>query len=190
MNQSKRICIGEITTAHGIRGQIRVRCFGDDAKSLEKYGPLYTSENGDETVTITLQAQNKAAWIARVKTKNGVVDDRNVAEAMRGTMLWIDRSALPDIQSDDEFYQTDLIGLDVLDDNDTVIGSVVTIDNFGASDVIEIRPVSGGATFYIPFADEFIRDVDLDAGQIFATIPDGLLPDPVNDKPPVDGDAE
>lgn len=173
----KRICIGEITTAHGIRGQVRVRCFGDNPDSLHKYGPLYTSETGTETVTITLQSPNKGAWVARVKTKNGVVDDRNVAETMRGTMLWIDRSALPNIESDDEFYHTDLIGMDVADENGNAIGTVADVQNFGASDLLEIKPTEGGPTFYVPFADDFIHDVDMDARRIIVEMVEGLRGD-------------
>ena len=65
------------------------------------------------------------------------VDDRNAAEALRGTELFIERGALPDLTADDEFYQADLIGFDVVRDNKN-IGVVACFQNYGAGDIIEL----------------------------------------------------
>ena len=54
---AKRICLGEISTAHGVRGLVRIRIYGDDPQSLMAYGPLFTTENGDKTLTVKLKRE-------------------------------------------------------------------------------------------------------------------------------------
>ena len=64
------------------------------------------------------------------------IDDRNAAETLRGTELFIERSALPDLK-ENEFYQADLIGFDVVR-NGTKIGVIDCFQNYGAGDIIEL----------------------------------------------------
>ena len=166
---AKRICLGEISTAHGVRGLVRIRMYGDDPQAFSAYGPLFTSETGDKTLTVKMKNAANKFWIAEVEG----VSDRNAAEALRGTKLWIERSKLPETESDDEFYYEDLIGMVVRTEADGEVGAVVAVDNFGAGDLLEVKPPMG-ATFYIPFADEFIVEVNMPAGVITAIIPEGL----------------
>lgn len=166
---AKRICLGEISTAHGVRGLVRIRIYGDDPQSLTAYGPLFTTENGDKTLIVKLKNAANKFWIAEI---DGVAD-RNAAEALRGTKLWIERDKLPETESDDEFYYEDLVGMTVRTAEDANIGTVIAVENFGASDLLEVKPVAG-PTFYLPFADEYIVEVNLPAKTITADIPDGL----------------
>lgn len=163
-----RILIGKITTAHGVRGLVKVQVFGDDDSVIDQYGPLYTDPSGDKALILTRKHMAGGAVIAQVKD----IPDRNAAELLRGTELWLDRAALPDL--DDSYYQADLIGLNVIDMNGTAIGTVLSVQNFGASDLLEIRPVTG-KTYFLPFTDDYVPDIDLDAGTIRVDIPDGWL---------------
>ncbi|MFN3827232.1 MAG: ribosome maturation factor RimM [Micavibrio sp.] len=166
---TKRICLGEISTAHGVRGLVRVRIYGDNPETLTTHGPLFTSETGSGTVTIRLKNAANKFWIAEVEG----VSDRNTAEALRGTKLWIERSSLPDPESDDEFYYEDLVGMKVRSEAEGDIGIVIAVENFGASDLLEIRPLAGH-TFYLPFVDEYIIEVNVPQKTITADIPEGL----------------
>ena len=74
--------------------------------------------------------------------------DRNDAEALRGTELTVSRDALPEL-GDDEFYYADLIGLECRAPDGSIIGEVIAIEDFGAGDVIEIKPMDGKA-FMVP----------------------------------------
>lgn len=168
-DENKRICLGEISTAHGVRGLVRVRVYGDDPQALTIYGPLFTAESGDKTVTVKMKNAANKFWIAEVAG----VTDRNVAETLRGTKLWIGRDKLPVLEKDDEFYYEDLVGMIVKTATDDNVGTVVAVENFGASDLLEVKPPLG-ATFYLPYADEYILEVDLPAKTITAEIPEGL----------------
>lgn len=165
---AKRICLGEISTAHGVRGLVRIRIYGDDPQSLTAHGPLFTTETGDQTITIKLKNAANKFWIAEVAG----VTDRNVAETLRGTKLWVERSKLPE-PDEDEFYHEDMIGMIVRTEADGEVGTVVAVENFGAGDLLEIKPPAG-PTFYIPFVDEYIVEVNMPTNVITAIIPEGL----------------
>ena len=86
------------------------------------------------------------------------VNDRNAAEALRGTELTVPRSALPPL-SDGEYYHADLIGLAVISTLNEVIGTVVAIDNFGAGDVLEIER-NDKRRFMVPMRVEAVPEWD------------------------------
>ena len=153
-----------------MRGLVKVRSYGDDPQTLEQYGPLYNSETGNQTHTITLKHQAGGAWIAQVDD----ITDRNDAEKLRGTQLWLDRSQLPELDGEDGYYHSDLIGMRVIGLDGVGWGEVIAVENFGASDLLEIKP-AGKPSFYIPFVDSFVPGVDLETGIITIDMPEGLV---------------
>lgn len=165
----KRIQIGEIAAAHGVRGLVKVRCFNDNPETLETYAPIFTSETGGETVRITLKHQSGGALVAEIED----IASRDSAEELRGTGLWVDRSTLPAIEEEGQYYHADLIGLSVAGKDNTPIGKIIAIENFGAGDLFEIKPPTG-PSFYLPFIDEYVLSVDLAAGLVVADVPEGL----------------
>ncbi len=175
MTYSPRLLIADIGPAHGIKGAVKLRLFLEDPDLLPKLGPLFIGENGDKTTKIKLiQDTRKSGWIAMI---NGVTD-RNGAEKWRGVKLYADRATLRDLDSSDDndptepgdlgsYYVTDLVGMTAMDaDTNAVIGTIISVDNFGASDLLDIKPANGSATFYVPFTDDYVRNVDIDAGTI------------------------
>lgn len=166
-----RICVGEISTAHGVRGLVKIRSYGDDPQTLEQYGPLFTSESGGQSLKIILKHQAGGAWIAEVSG----IDDRNDAEKLRGTQLWLDRALLPDLDEEEEgYYHSDLVGMRVIGLDGIEWGEVIAIDNFGAGDLLEIKP-AGKPSFYLPFVDSYVPEVNLDTGIITIDMPAGLV---------------
>lgn len=161
----KRVQVGEITTTHGVKGLVKLRVLAEDETLLS--GDLFTSENGSETLHITLKNRMNKVWLAEVEGYT----DKTAAEALRGTTLYLDRSALPE-PDEDEYYYTDLIGMDVVDTGGQPIGKVIGLENFGASDLLDIKPKSG-PSFYLPFTDEFVPEIG--ASTITVIIPEGLL---------------
>jgi len=162
---SKRILIGEITTAHGIKGYVKVRSYAEDETLLEHVG-VHNAEVGGKPVRITLKNGVKGDWVAEV---HGVTD-RNEAETLRGTKLYLDRDVFPDTDAG-EYYVEDLKGLKVVDKDGKEIGTVLDVDNFGAGDIIDIKPPSG-PSFYIPFTDDIVLDVDFDTGTVTVELPE------------------
>lgn len=162
MTENKRILIGEIATAHGIKGYVKVRCFAEDESLLES--DAVQTEDG-QPISLTLKHAIKEDWAAQVKG----VADRNGAERLRGTKLYIDRESLPDTD-DGEIYIEDMIGLKVIDDAGRDIGLLESVQNYGASDLLDIKPAQGGQNFYLPYTEDCV--VDLDAGTICVSMPE------------------
>lgn len=149
-----RICLGKIATAHGVRGLVKILVYGEDAMLLEELQPLYTSEHGKDTIALTMKNSAGKYWLATVEG----VDDRTQAEKLRGTELWVNRELLPETVVDDEFYITDLVGMMVKDTNGKNIGNVIDVKNFGAGDLVEIKP-ERGESFFIPFTKEAVPEI-------------------------------
>ena len=149
-----KVCLGAIVGVHGIKGEVKVKSFSDDEKNLARYGVL-TNEAGDQNFNLKIVGHSKE--LLRVKIKG--VDDRNTAETLIGTGLYVKRDLLPDL-AEDEFYHTDLIGLDAKDNNGEVIGKVNAIYNFGAGDLIEIK-LSDDKLEMLPFTTQFVPTINI-----------------------------
>lgn len=149
----KRILLGKIAAAHGIKGLVKVSFYGEDPALLES-GSLYTAETGDSSVGISLKNPMGKFYLAEVEG----CTSRNDAEALRGTELYIDRDRLPEIEEEGTFYYEDLMGLQALNKGGTEIGRVHAVHNFGAGDLLEIKPLSG-ETYLVPFTDEYVPAV-------------------------------
>lgn len=169
MTTNKRVCIGDIGAPHGVRGLVKVRHFGGDARALADYDTLYTSEHGSETLNLTLKHPSGNAMVAEIEG----VTDRDQAATLTGSQLWVERGALPELDNPDEYYHTDLLGLPVLSPIGQPIGQVIAVENFGAGDLLEIRP-PGRTSFYLPFDQSYVT-VNLDDQVIIADLPEGIM---------------
>ena len=147
----KRIALAAIAGAHGVRGELRLKLFADGIDTLKAQKALFVG--GDERRLLSIRANAKGA-IARLEG----CDSREAAEALRGTLIEIDRTALPPLE-DGEYYLDDFMGLAVVDDTGAEVGKVVTVENYGASDVIEIeRP--NGKRFMVPITEAAVPEWD------------------------------
>lgn len=166
MTTSNRILMGKIGAAHGIKGEVRITPFTEFAEDIAAYGALATDRAG-LTVTITDLRVQKNVVIARIEG----VGDRNAAEKLNGVSLYVDRDVLPETEDEDEFYHTDLIGLEARREDGTVIGTVSALPNFGAGDLIEVRDPRSGDTFLYPFTKAVVPDINLDDGYVTIVVP-------------------
>lgn len=181
--------VGQIGAAHGIRGEVRVKSYTAPAGALADYGALTLVGARGGPATLTVERWRDAGTVLVVKFKE--IGDRNAAELLNGRTLTVPRERLPEPE-DDDFYHADLIGLAVVDGDGKPQGTVVAVENFGASDLLEIAPPDG-PTVYLPFTKDFVPDVDLDAGRVTIVVPEGLFdrPDPAKKRVrhPPRGDA-
>ena len=164
-----RVCIGAIAGAFGVRGEVRLKSFTAEPDDIAAYGPLET-EDGTRKFTITLAGQTKNGLVARLSG----IRTKQEADALRGTKLFLDRDRLPD-PDEDEFYHTDLIGMEVYDTGGTLLGRVKAVMNHGASDLLEVQGAGQSATVLLPFTRDAVPTVDLTSGRIVADPPDGLF---------------
>jgi 16S rRNA processing protein RimM len=154
-----RICVAQIGAAHGIRGEVRLRSFTGEPTAIASYGPL-ESEDGTRRFTIETLRPAKDHFLARLEG----VSDRNAAEQLTNLRLYVARDRLPPA-GDGEFYHADLVGLAAVTPDGAALGTVTAVHNFGAGDVIEIKPASGEALL-VPFTDAAVPEIDLAAGRM------------------------
>ena len=157
---AERICVAQIGGPHGIRGEVKLKSFTADPLAVKDYGPL-TSEDGSTQFEIETVRPAKSHLVARFRG----VDDRNAAERLTNLKLFVPRDRLPPPAAD-EFYHVDLIGLSAVTSDGAEVGTVVAIHDFGAGDILELRPPAGGASLLLPFTDTFVPSVDIAGGRI------------------------
>ncbi len=163
--QPRRILLGQITGAHGIRGDIIVRTFTGAPEAIASYGPL-TDALGEKTFKLRVVRVSGKGVIARL---DGVTN-RNGAEAVRGQDLYVDRAKLPK-PDEAEYYHADLIGLAAVTSGGIEIGRVIAVQNFGAGDLLEIQIEASKDTELVPFTNANVPTVDLASRRITVVLP-------------------
>jgi 16S rRNA processing protein RimM len=155
-----RICLGQIGAPHGVRGEVRLHSFTANPTAIATYGPLETEDG--RVLQIESLRPAKHAFVAKL---SGIAD-RDAAERLANTKLYVPRERLPEPAEADEFYHADLIGLRAVDYAGRECGTVVAVHNFGAGDLIELRPVDGAATQLLPFDAATVTEVNVRGGII------------------------
>lgn len=142
---SKPVTLAAIAGAHGVAGEVRLKLFGEGVAALARH----KSFNEGALTLVKVREDGKGGGVARFAECTSRAD----AERLRGTVLTVPRAALPPL-ADGEFYHADLLGLPVVTDAGEAIGTVAAIENFGATDIIEIArdpaPEKGPKTFMVP----------------------------------------
>ncbi|THH35443.1 16S rRNA processing protein RimM [Aliishimia ponticola] len=166
--QDDRIVVGAISGAYGVRGEVRIKSFCANPEDIETYSPLTDSEGRSYDLAILRPIKNGfSARIAQIATKED-------ADALKGVELFALRTQLPALP-DDEFYHTDLIGLEAVDTGGEALGSVKAVHNHGADDLLELLRPGSSATVLVPFTRAVVPTVDLEARRIVIDPPEGLL---------------
>ena len=163
---ANRICVARIGAAHGVRGEVKLWSFTEDPAAVATYGPLET-QDGAQRFEIEALRPAKDHFVARIAG----VEDRDAADKLRNLDLFIPRARLPKIDDADTFYHADLIGLDAITPDGTRIGTVQALHNFGAGDIIEIRPAESGDHLMLPFNETTVPTIDLAAKRIVVVPP-------------------
>jgi 16S rRNA processing protein RimM len=161
---SRLISLGVISGAHGIRGQVKIKSFTANPEDISCYGPLLDSSGKQYQLTIT--GGTNDALIATV----GGVTDRNAAEALRNTELFVPRSALPEAGKH-EYYHEDLVGLKLLTQDGRPYGTIAAMHNFGAGDLVAIKRESGEEEF-LPFTRAIFQEIDIKEGRVVIAPPE------------------
>jgi 16S rRNA processing protein RimM len=164
-SEARRLLLGRIAGAHGIRGEVVIHAYTAAPEAIAAYGPLW-DEGGRRTFTIERLRVTAKGVVARLSG----IGDRDAAEALKGTQLYVDRCRLPPA-AEGEFYHADLVGLAAVDAAGTGIGEVVAVQNYGAGDLLELRLAGSATTELVPFTDAFVPEVDLAAGRVVVVLP-------------------
>ena len=157
---SELVVIGAILGAHGVRGDVRVKSFTAEPDAVFDYAP-FLSETGEVLIDPVRARPAKDHYIVTPETPR----QKEEWDQLKSTRLHVPRDVLPETD-EDEFYIDDLVGLDVFAGGDAPIGRVKAVLNHGASDLIEIQPISQGKPVLVPFTLEDVPVVDLSAKRI------------------------
>ena len=164
----KLILLGVIGAAHGIKGEVRIKAFTGDPLAIADYGPL-TDEKGRRFEIAEIRPA-KEVVVARLKG----ITSREAAESLNGVNLFVSRDKIPAPEDEDEFLQADLIGCAVVGPDGVVLGTVTTVANYGAGDLLDIL-LPDGRSVLMPFTTAFAPRIDSAARRIEAVPPEGLF---------------
>jgi 16S rRNA processing protein RimM len=152
------VTLAAVSGAHGVTGEVRLKLFAENVDSLKRYKSF-----NDGALTVKSLRPTKDGAIARFAE----INDRNAAEKLRSTLLTVPRDALPEL-GEGEYYYSDLLGLPCVSTDGTDLGNCIAVENFGASDVLEIQmpSVDGkpGKKFMVPMTAEAVPEWGAPAG--------------------------
>ncbi|NNC48083.1 MAG: 16S rRNA processing protein RimM [Sphingomonas sp.] len=151
--EEKRVALAAVAGAHGVKGELRLKLFADGPDSLKAHDMLFVG--GKPAKLVSIRDGGKVA-VARFEG----VNDRGAAEQLRGTLIEVERDQLPSLE-EGEYYFSDLIDLPVVDAAGEAVGHVVGVENFGASDIVEIEKANG-KRFMVPLIPVAVPEWDED----------------------------
>ncbi|MBI3445929.1 MAG: 16S rRNA processing protein RimM [Magnetospirillum sp.] len=162
-----------IAGVHGVRGAVRIKSFTEDPADIGYYSPV---ENEAGSVKFRLKVTGEVKGLV-IATLEGV-SDRNAAEALKGTELWVSRERLPK-SGEDEFLYSDLIGMAVMGTDGQRLGTVKAVADYGAGDVLDIKLEPKGEMM-VPFTRDSVPEVDVANGRL-VVVPPVYAPDEKED---------
>ncbi len=151
------ILVAQVGRAFGVRGEVKITAYTADAATLLDYRDL-KREDGSPGLTLLSGRPAKTGLVARVKD----IITPEQADALRGLKLYVSRDLMPE-PDEDEFYLADLIGMQARDAAGEAIGKVISVQNFGADDLLEIKPATG-PSWWLPFTRETVPDLVIAEG--------------------------
>lgn len=160
MRNDDLVLMGYVRGAFGVRGWVKIHTDTESADSLFDYPVWWLGRDGQWS---SYRFEDGLVQPKSLAAKLEGVDSRELAEAMRGMQIAIPRSEFPDT-AEDEYYWSDLIGLDVVDKDGQRFGQVAELMETGANDVLVVR--EGKREWLIPFVGQFVLDVNLAAKRI------------------------
>jgi 16S rRNA processing protein RimM len=166
------VVVGRIGRPHGLRGEVTVQVTTDDPDSRFAAGAVLGTDNRGP-LTVTGMRRSGPVLVLGFEG----ITDRNAAETLRGTALTLDAAELPVPDDPEEFYDHQLVGLTVVDQSGTVLGTVTEVWHPPASPVLAVaRP--DGSQELVPFVSAIVPTVDLAGGRLVVDPPDGMFPPP------------
>ena len=153
------VLMGLIIDAHGLDGAVKIKSFTERPSDLVSYGPLFDGKGDRPFALKPAGSPKKNILIARIEG----IAHREAAEALKGQELYAKRASMPALEAE-QFYQADLIGLDVKEEGQ-IIGKVIAVENYGAGDLLTWQTTDGGQST-LPFTKAFFPLLDIDQGFI------------------------
>ena len=151
-----KVAIGEVVSPSGFKGQFKIKSFTEKKDDFFKYVPISISDKFVDINLVKIKSSKDMFVVSYDK-----ITTKEEAEEIRGATILVDRERLPAIDNTETFYHYDLINMNVYDEKNIYLGTVISIDNYGSDDVIEIKSDVSDSTMLISLNKKFIDQIDL-----------------------------
>jgi 16S rRNA processing protein RimM len=154
------LVMGRIAAPYGVKGWVHIAAYTELPENLLNYSPWYINRQGNwQTVDIVSGRHHGKGLVVQLRD----CTDRDAAAALRGTDIGIYRSQLPPVDAD-EYYWSDLIGMQVIAQGDRTLGRLDHLLETGANDVMVVK---GAREYLVPFIEgQVVKSVDLGTREI------------------------
>lgn len=150
----KKVVIGKIAAPHGVRGEVRIVPLTDFPERFENLKTVFLDD--DSKLEVEFVKHNNKFLI--IKFKN--INSRNDIETYNGKLLMLNRSDIPPLPKG-EYYNFDIIGLEVIDDKGINLGKISEILKTGSNDVYV---VDGEKQILIPALKKVVKEININDG--------------------------
>jgi 16S rRNA processing protein RimM len=171
MSKTDLLILGRVTSAFGLKGEIKVFYHGSDSRLLSGLEHIWLGAEPAAAAAYTLRQFR--SYKGRLLLSLGGVEDRNQALALAGQWLLVKKNDLPPL-GEDEFYLAELKGMEVRDSQGQCLGQVHSLAGGGAQELLEIRNQHGHKAL-LPLVRPLLRELDLEKRLIVFDLPSGLL---------------
>ncbi len=159
MAKTELICVAAIAGAFGVKGEIKIKSFTENPEACLGYGPLLDKVGKVFLTPVSHRKMNDFLAVCAPQVKS-----REEAQALKSTKLYVPRAAFPEAE-EGEFYIRDIIGMEVKTTDGKRMGTIISVQDFGAGDMLEVKP-KDKASFYQPFTKEAVPKIDQKAGRV------------------------
>ncbi len=162
MSGERRLEIGRVVRAHGLRGEVRILLYNPTSDALAVVDTVWLAASTRTGRSYRIAGRRRVGKHVALRLEG--VTDRTQAETLVGAQVLVSRSGLPTLE-EDEYYHADIVGLDVEDAEGRALGSVVAIYAGGAHDTIDVERADG-RRLSVPMVGRYVVRVDVPGGKI------------------------
>lgn len=171
MSELGLITVGKLTAAHGLDGSLKLHVYAESLDLFEPGTRLFLRRKGEAPTSTTVRTMRQLNGPMILVGLDGVTD-RTAAERVAGALVAVPETILPEIEDEDTYYWHELIGLTVFDSENRCLGKLAAILETGSNDVYVVRSAEGETL--VPALADVVNSIDLDAGTMIVTLPEGL----------------
>lgn len=166
----KTFKMGKIVNTHGVKGEIKIYPYTDDPYKLDVLKYILIEGQGDQKFKLTSFRLHKNMILTKIK---GINDINDVTQYLQKE-IFVYRSDVEAIDDDEGHYIVDLIGCEIVDENETIVGILMDVLQNTAQDLYEVK-TPDGKVFLIPVVDAFVDRIEIDQRKIYVKMIEGLL---------------
>jgi len=152
---NKKVVIGQVKAAHGLKGQFKIQTYTEEPNNIFSYGFVYI---GDQYQRVVLNKHKSIKNEFLVSCEE--IKSRTDVDKIIKNNIYIFSDQLPKANTKDNIYYHDLMNLSVIDENSKIIGKVISVSNYGSSDIVEIDLKQKKESLLIPFNKNCIDTID------------------------------